>query len=511
VVTAFKDASLLGYQSSDWTKQALVWLTCVAIADPINVGARKLWGRVINDSPKGFIAGNMFKGETRHGFFMGGSGHGKSSLIKEAMADQMSDVMKGKMSMFVMDGTELIPEILTKVNPTDRQIRERVVLIDVLEAGGVGDIGSMPRLNMLNTGAGDSNSFIAMTAKASIFEMVFGSLLEGNEQSGPMSTMLSFASKTLAYVENPSPDDFINLLRDPFTFMEGVKGIPKLVKEYWQDEIKVKPIKDGREIIGHEVMPNPTSGALQRRAYQMISNPIIERLLCNPLETVNLAQKLNDGAFVAVATRSGAATAVGSRHIGRFMLSMLLRATKARDSLGAALPVAAYIDEFPNYLLGGKDESLIGLLSEARKFRISINLICQEEGQTAPAMLSSLIANCATFGSRNMAERLRFPMKIEQVESGPNKGKPNIDILKLNPHNFAACVKGHQPVVIKSKKDALGDRFRRIPKGKKGKKMLEDTMTRVNGIMRELYAYDPIEQQIDESDNVERFEEAQPI
>jgi len=514
-VVALGEVEFWGLQPKRFHHKILLWLFVTLIWTPLRWLGIKAWHKVTHDSPKGFIAKNMFDGTTRHCFIMAGSDFGKSSLIKEAVADQISDVFKGKSSMFIMDGTELIDEVVTKFNPTDKQIRERMVLIDPLQAGGPNDIGSMPRLNMLNTGAGQPNSHIAMTAKSSIFEMVFGSLLEGNEQSGPMSTMLSFASKTLAHVKNPSPNDFIELLRDPFSFTKRMDGLPPLVLDYWRDEIKTKPMRDGREVIGHEVIPNMTAQALSRRAYQMIANPVIERLLCNPVETVNLAEKLNQGCFVGVATRTGPATAGGARHIGRFMLAMLLRAAKSRNSLGGLMPTSVIIDEIPNYMSGGRDESLIGLLSEARKFGMSINLICQEEGQTAPAMLSSVIANCGTLIvggiSRQVAERVRFPMGIKANESGPDKGKLNVDILALKPKNFAACVKGHDPIVIKSKKDALGDNFRRIPKGAKGEAMVAQTMQRVHQIMRELYAHDPVEQAIDDAPNVERFEGVRPI
>ena len=504
-MTEFQSAHILGYTSTTWWKQALIWLFYVCVWTPIRKTCVKGWRRATKERPQGFLARNMFAGAVRHSLIQAGTNWGKSSLAKEAIADQMDACLRGDQSMFIMDGTQLIDEVLAKVDPTDQQIRERIILIDIEQAGGPGDIGCLPRLNLLNTNAGSDDSYIALTARSAIFEMAFGGLLEGNENTGPMAAMLSFASKTLARVKNPSPDDFIELLRDPHAYLEGLEGIPKMVEDYWRDECK--PGK-----------PNMTAQALARRAYQMISNDVVHRLLCNPIETVNLAQRLNEGAIVLVATRSGAATSTGARHIGRFMLSMLLRAAKGRNYLGDIKDTACYVDEFPNFLVAGRDASLLELLSEGRKMGFSINLLNQEEQQLSPAMVSSLLANCETLiaggVSPAFAQRISFPMGIKKIESGPDKGKPNIDLPCLKPKIFAACVKGRDPVTITSKKDALGDKYRRLPKGRAGRKAVSEVMGRCHRIMREMYAEDPVASMIAEASNViplGEIKEARPI
>lgn len=488
---ALADAHVFGFASTTWKQQIWVWLFYVLVWVRVRDLGALIWDRATKERPQGFIAAHTFRGDTYHTFCQAGSGWGKSSLLKEAIADQVQDCLDGKMSMVVVDDSHLIDEVLAKVDPTERQIRERIILIDIEQAGGPGDVGCLPRLNLLNTGS-NSDSFIGMTAKASVFEMVFGSLLEGNETTGPMAAMLTFAAKTLARVKDPTPDDFIRLLRDPHAFIEDLPGLPTMVREYWGDECK--PGK-----------PNMTAQALARRAYQMISNDIVHRLLCNPIETVDLGKRLNEGAIVLVATRSGPATAAGARHIGRFMLSVLLRVAMARNENANPLPTVAHVDEFPSYLAGGVDESLLGLLSKARKKRMAVCLYNQEEQQLAPRMISSLLANCGTLiaggVSPGFAQRLSYQMGIKKIESGPDEGKPNIDLPRLKRRQFAAAWNGREPIIIKSKPDALGDAFHRMPKD--GGK---EVMARVHRIMREMYAEDPFEV-VAEAE----LKEAQPI
>lgn len=513
---AFKDAHLIGYQSKKWHEQAMIWMTYVAAMYAWQ-GARTLWRKQVNEKPKGFISRNLFyHGGARHCYVQAGSDWGKSSLLKEVVADCLPAVMAGEMSLGLIDGTEFIDEVIAKANLTERQIRERVILFDVLEAGGDDDIGCMPRQNMLKTGnIAKEGSFLDTTAKASVFEMAFAGLLAGNEHTGPMAAMLSNTAKTLARVDNPSVDDFLLLLRNPLAFIEDMPKLPSIVREYWQDEIKTKPIREGSEVVGFEIIRNETANALMRRAYQMVGNDIVRRMLCNKIETVDLGARIDEGCLFAVATRGGAAGSIGSKTIGRFFLSQLLRICKARNSLKSPMPTAIIVDEFPNYLVSGFDPSLEELLAEGRKMNMAFLLANQNEAQLSTRMKDSLMENCqilvAGGVSTAMAQKLRYKMGIDELESGPKKGQPNVDIVKLSPKSFGASLRGKEPIVIRSKRDALGDAFGKLPKGQKGINAIEERVAEVNAAMRDLYAYDPVERAIEQSANVVELREAVPI
>lgn len=172
-----------------------------------------------------------------------------------------------------------------------------------------------------------------------------------------------------------------------------------------------------------------------------------------------------------------------------------------------------------------KDDALLNLLAEARKHKTSIWLLHQEERQLSPTMLNALLTNChvITAGGMSsfMAKLVKDMLGVVVIETGNDKGKPTIDLPKLKIKTFAAGVRSQKPLVLTSKKDALGDRFRSIPvhktgrsRGKptaKGMKMIEDSVSQARAIMREMYAKD-VDLAVDRDDaKLIEFQEPRPI
>jgi hypothetical protein len=250
----------------------------------------------------------------------------------------------------------------------------------------------------------------------------------------------------------------------------------------------------------------------------MFSTKSISRLLLNQTPTVNLAERLNEGAIVLVATRKGQAMSEGTRLVMRFLLSMLHRAAESRHSAARHLPIAAYIDEFPDALSKSKtDESLLLLLSQGRKRRLSVVLAHQDFGQVAPSMLTGIASNAdlRIIGGviLPVVVNCNGLLDIRRIEKGENKGKPTIDLLALKKGEFVAYRKGGTPRIIVSKKDPLGDMFHRLPTGKKARmKVIEQEMALIHEFMRERYAVPPdnVIHLPDRADD-DGFDAAQPV
>lgn len=403
-----------------------------------------------------------------------------------------------------MDSTELCEEVLAQLGLTDAEIRKHIVFIDLAKPGGRKDPGCLPRFNMMETSDGneDEDEFVKLTARISVFEMLFDGLLD-NQTTPPQRTMMSMAAQTLAYVEDPSVHDLTQLLRDPFEFIDRIEGLEPIIDNYWRDEFVVKT-KNG---IDEVACKTETAGALLRRVNGLLGTPIVKRLLVNDHPTISLAKRMNEGGvFVMVATRKGKVMPAGARLVGRFMLTMIHRAVGARNSLRKPVPTFVAIDEFHNYLVQGSDEALLNLLAEARKHRCSVWLLHQEERQLSPPMLNSLLTNCHVITSGQMSDAMarlsRDKLGITTIENGPDKGKLTIETTKMPLKSFVAGVRGKPPIVIKSRKDPLGDRFKRLP-GDGGAAVLK----RTHALMREEYAHIPVIA----ADNVVELQEARPI
>lgn len=494
-LVAFDDAHLLGFKGSTWRGQVCVWLiytSAIALVQACGWGFKRA-----TEDRKGFISKGIFRGMCRHVFGFGSTGSGKSSLLKEAIADLWPEIKAGRMSGFLMDGTELCDEVMAQLNLTDDEIRKHIVFIDLRKPGGPDDIGCMPRFDLMETGDGTNTEdpYVNIAARISVFEMLFDGLME-SDTTPVMRIMMSYAAKTMAALEKPRAKDLIKLLEAPLAFIARLPDLDTEIREYWESEIDLD--KGGNE------RKNETARALFRRVKGLLGNPIVKRLLVNDHPTVNLAQRLNEGGtFVLVATRKGKIMPAGARLVGRFILTMVLRAVGARNSLGKPVKSFGAIDEAHNYLNKGADEALMNLLAEARKHWFSLWLFIQEERQTVPAMINSILTNChIILGSNgmsdNMARMIKDKIGVDVHESGPNKGKPTIELTKIPLFQFVASLRGKKPIMIKTKKDPLGDKFTRIPSGKKAEKFVQQKMAQVHRIMREMYAQVPTHDDVDD-------------
>lgn len=437
-----------------------------------------------------WVAAHMFNGDVNHTWIQGGSGHGKSSLLKENIAYHIKRANEGRMSLFVMDSAELIDEIIATVRFTREQLR-RVILIDLANPGGPDDPGSMPRLNILETSKGIGDEYLRVDAKVNTFKTIFEGILD-NSASPNMADMLGYAAQTLAYAKSPTIDTMIELLRDPIRFINGMPNLPVKVKEYWQDEIKMKPVKENGEVVDFEPDFSETQRGVLRRIRGLESSQIIKRLLLNAEPTVDLAKKLNEGSIILVATRKGALHEEGTRTVMRFMLSMLHRAAESRHSLGGKMETAIYIDEFQDALKGKDDESIKLILSQIRKRGCAMVLANQERGQLSVDMRSSLKANCANRIAGGISpddeEDTRKLLAIRKIQTDEGQ-QWSVDLGTLKKGQFCAYQKGKKPSVITTKRDALGEEFTRLPANDDKRIMvIERELARVRDYMRKAYA-----------------------
>lgn len=462
------------------------------VVKPFKFLKLRLLGSASAERP--WIARQMFDGDTNHIWVQGGSGHGKTSLLKEQIADNVKLALAGKMSVFVMDSSELIDELLATARFTKEQLA-RVVLIDLANPGGPNDPGSMPRLNILETPSRSGDEFLRIDAKINTFKTIFEGVLD-NSATPAMEDMLSYAAQTLAYVTDPTLDTLLNLIRDPIPFIADIKRLPRDVRNWWHDEIKMKPVKDGGAVVDYEMEMSETQKGLLRRIGALKRSTIIKRLLINDVPTVDLAEKLNEGAIILVATRKGDVMAEGTRMVMRFMLSMLHRAAEQRHSLGSLMPTAVYIDEFQDALKSKDDESIKLILSQIRKRGFSVVLANQEKGQLSPDMRSALKANCAirVAGGINPddEEDMRKLLGVRKERGEDGLLGWSIDLGTLKKGEFVVYKKGGKPRVIETRRDAFGEAFTPLPAKKRERmSLIIKELQRVRRYMKRTYAHDP--------------------
>ncbi len=130
---------------------------------------------------------------------------------------------------------------------------------------------------------------------------------------------------------------------------------------------------------------------VQNKVDALLSPPILRHIIGQPRSTINLAAIMN-GRRVLIANLSKSALGEGPAHLlGAFLATAFAQAAEARAEIPEAERVDfhLYVDEFQNFAT----ESFATILSEARKWRLSLTLSHQYLGQLDHGLRDAVLGN----------------------------------------------------------------------------------------------------------------------
>jgi hypothetical protein len=188
-------------------------------------------------------------------------------------------------------------------------------------------------------------------------------------------------------LDYPSADlsDVTKLLSDR-AFRSKVIGFVQneKVKEFWISEYDHYPERFRIEAIS----------PIQNKVGAFLSHPLLRRVLTNPSKNLNLRRLMDSRKILLVNLAKGSigedtANLLGSLLISRFDLAALSRAdideSERKD-------FTLYLDEFHNFTT----QSLVFMLSELRKYRLSLVLAQQYLTQIELPIRDAILGNVGT-------------------------------------------------------------------------------------------------------------------
>lgn len=158
----------------------------------------------------------------------------------------------------------------------------------------------------------------------------------------------------------------------------------KQTREFWVTEYDKYPERFRIEAIA----------PIQNKVGAFLSHPLLQRILTNPQQPLNLRRIMDEGKILLVNLAKGSigddtSNLLGSLLISRFDLAALSRANiseiERRD-------YTLYLDEFHNFTT----QTLIFMLSELRKYRLSLVLAHQYLSQLEPNIRDAILGNAGT-------------------------------------------------------------------------------------------------------------------
>ena len=341
------------------------------------------------------------KDRRRHVYIIGQTGVGKS-VLQENMAYQ--DMMDGRGFAFIDPHGDLVESLLGKVP------KERVEDIIYFNPA---DMTNPIGLNMFEFDTPDQKDFLVQEA----INMLYGLYDPGH--TGIVGPRLEhiFRNCALLLMADPAGGTFIDVpkcLIDP----EFVKGKLKYVKDqqvidFWTKEFPASQrSNEAGEVIAWVVS----------KFGPFISNDAMRNIIGQTKSGFNLREIMDNNKILLVNLSKGKMGELNSRLLGIIFVMKFQAAAMARADIpeDQRVDFSLYVDEFQNFAT----DSFESILSEARKYKLSLIMGNQFMTQLTDKIREAIIGNVGTVISGRIG--------VTDAELMVKKFQPTFDIDDLS-------------------------------------------------------------------------------
>ena len=312
----------------------------------------------------------------RHFYAIGQTGTGKTTLLKNMIAQ---DIANGDgVCMIDPHGTD-IADILTVI-PEHR--KKDVIYFDPAY------IDRPMGLNMLEF---DERYPEQKTFVVNEMLSIFNKLFDMKSAGGPMFEQY-FRNAVLLVLDDPATGTTLlevsRVLSDAsFRELKLLRCRNPIVVQFWREVAG----KAGGEASLANIVPYITS-----KFDVFLSNDIMRPIVGQEKSAFNFRQVMDEKKILLVNLSKGRLGDINAHLIGLILVGKILMAALSRvDTPSAALAdFYLYIDEFQNVTT----DSIATILSEARKYRLSLNIAHQFIAQLEPSIKDAVFGNVGSLG-----------------------------------------------------------------------------------------------------------------
>ncbi|MEX2090607.1 MAG: DUF87 domain-containing protein [Candidatus Paceibacterota bacterium] len=307
----------------------------------------------------------------RHMYVVGSTGMGKSEFLKN-MAIQ--DIEAGRGVCFIDPHGDSADALLDFV-PEER-IKD-VIYFDP------DDLEYPIAFNVME-GIGFDYRHLVASGLVGVFKKIWGV----EAWSGRMEYILN--NTILALLEYPDSTILgINRMMSSKDYRKKVVAsiTDPIVKSFWTDEFAKYADKFATE----------ATAAIQNKVGQFASNNLIRNILGQSKSKINIRKIMDEGKILIVNVSKGKIGEDASRLLGAFLITKIQLAAMSRvDTLESERrDFYLYVDEFQNFAT----ESFANILSEARKYHLSLVMAHQYIKQMEEHVMDAVFGNVGTIVS----------------------------------------------------------------------------------------------------------------
>ncbi|MDH3324579.1 MAG: type IV secretory system conjugative DNA transfer family protein, partial [Candidatus Peregrinibacteria bacterium] len=315
-----------------------------------------------NIPKKGLLLGhNVHRGEStpiymkredrfRHFYVIGQTGTGKSSIL-QVMIRQ--DLANGD-GLCVVDPHGSLVEDLIPFVPRERI--DDVVIFDP------SDLERPMGLNLLEADTDEEMDMVALDAMNIMLKMfdeeTFGPRIQDYFRNGVLTLM--------ADPEGGAMTDIVRLFTDDGFQRAKVKHVKNpVVKSFWTNQMAKTGAREKQEMIPY----------FSAKFGAFVTNSMIRNIIGQTKSAFDFTKVMNEKKILFMNLSKGATGDINSKLLGMIIVSKLQMAALRRQKQKAEdrQDFFLYIDEFQNYVT----DSIESILSEARKYRLSLNIAHQ--------------------------------------------------------------------------------------------------------------------------------------
>lgn len=302
-----------------------------------------------------------------HLYILGKTGTGKSTLLETLMMD---DVRKGFGLALLDPHGDLVKKIKSQI-PWSR--RDDLIDFDVPEKDqpfGFNPLANIPI----------AKRPLACSGLIQVFKHLW------NDSWGPrLEYILRNCLLSLLDYPNANLADILKLLSDKEFRQQVIPFIEnEQIKDFWLKEFEKYPERFKVEAIS----------PIQNKVGAFLSHPLLRKILTNPEKPLSLRKIMDEGKILLVNLAKGSigedtSNLLGSLLISRFDLAALSRANIPESDRE---DYSLFLDEFHSFTTN----SLVFMLSELRKYRLSLVLAHQYLSQLEPNIKDAILGNVGT-------------------------------------------------------------------------------------------------------------------
>ena len=382
-----------------------------------------------NIPTEGILLGyNNYRGEVReirmkredrfrHFYVIGQTGTGKSSVL-QVMIRQ--DLKNGDGVCIIDPHGSLIEDILPFI---PRERADDVIYFNP------GDLERPLGMNLLEATTDEEKDMVALDAMNIMIKLfdeeIFGPRIQDYFRNGCLTLMDD--------PEGGSLTDIVRLFTDDdFQRLKTAKVKNPIVKSFWMHQMAKTGAREKQEMIPY----------FAAKFGAFVTNTMMRNIIGQTKSAFDFFKAMQEGKILLMNLSKGETGEINSKLLGLIIVSKIQMAALKRQKMGKEerRDFFLYIDEFQNYVT----DSIEVILSEARKYRVGLNLahqyLAQLEGGDAKKGAKKVSLKDAIFG--NVGSIMCYKIGAQDSEyMGKEMAPVFTDQDLVNIDKYKACMK----------------------------------------------------------------------